>query len=66
MVKVIEMFGEIKEFIINVYEFRIGFFRIKIFYFMDLEFWFNVKKVVEFGFVDKVFFEKEEIFEQDD
>ncbi|HFE9367807.1 TPA: head maturation protease, ClpP-related [Streptococcus agalactiae] len=65
MAKVIEMLGEIKESIINAYELRTGLSRTKISHLMDSESWFNAKKAVELGFVDKVLFEKEETPEQD-
>ncbi|WP_165709862.1 head maturation protease, ClpP-related [Streptococcus agalactiae] len=65
MAKVIEMLGEIKEFIINAYELRTGLSRTKISHLMDSESWFNAKKAVELGFADKVLFEKEETPEQD-
>ncbi|HEO1245942.1 TPA: Clp protease ClpP [Streptococcus agalactiae] len=65
MAKVIEMLGEIKESIINVYELRTGLSRTKISHLMDSESWFNAKKAVELGFADKVLFEKEETPEQD-
>ena len=65
MAKVIEMLGEIKEYIINAYELRTGLSRTKISHLMDSESWFNAKKAVELGFADKVLFEKEETPEQD-
>ena len=56
MQKAIEMLSEVKESIINAYEIKSGLSRSKISRLMDAESWFNAKKAIEMGFVDKLLF----------
>ena len=60
MQKASEMLSEVKESIINAYEIKTGLTRTKIAHLMDAESWFNAKKAVELGFVDKILFKKDE------
>ena len=56
MQKAIAMLDEVKESIINAYELKTGLSRNKLSKLMDAETWFNAKKAVELGFVDKILF----------
>ena len=56
MQKAIDRLGEVKESIINAYELKTGLSRSKLSKLMDAETWFNAKKAVELGFVDKILF----------
>lgn len=56
MQKAIDRLGEVKESIINAYELKTGLSRNKLSKLMDAETWFNAKKAVELGFVDKILF----------
>ena len=58
MQKASEMLSEVKESIIDAYEIKTGLTRTKIAHLMDAESWFNAKKAVELGFVDKILFEE--------
>lgn len=60
MQKAIDRLGEVKESIINAYELKTGLSRNKLSKLMDAETWFNAKKAVELGFVDKILFAKGE------
>ena len=52
----IRVLDEIKETIINAYELKTKLPREKISKLMDAETWFNAKKALELGFVDKILF----------
>ena len=52
MQKAIAMLGEVKESIINAYEFKTGMGRTKLSNLMDAETWMNAHKAVELGFAD--------------
>ena len=56
MEKAIELLEEVKESIINAYELKTGLSRNKLSDLMDAETWFNAKKAVELGFVDRILF----------
>ena len=56
MQKAIDRLGEVKESIINAYELKTGLSRNKLSKLMDAETWFNAKKAVELGFVDRILF----------
>ena len=56
MEKVIESLKEVKESIINAYEFKTGLPRKQIAKLMSDETWLNAKKAVELGFADEVMF----------
>ena len=60
MQKAIAMLNEVKESILNAYEFKTGLTRARLSHMMDDETWFNAKKAVELGFADKILFDKEE------
>jgi len=60
MQKASEMLGEVKESIINAYELKTGISRARLSHLMDAESWFNAKKALEMGFVDKIMFNEEE------
>ena len=54
MQKAIAMLNEVKESILNAYEFKTGLTRARLSHMMDDETWFNAKKAVELGFADDV------------
>ena len=56
----IEMLGEVKEGIINAYELKTGLSHDVLSDYMDAETWFNAKKALELGFVDKILFANDE------
>ena len=56
----IEMLGEVKESIINAYELKTGLSHDVLSDYMDAETWFNAKKALELGFVDKILFANDE------
>ena len=56
MQKAIAMLNEVKESILNAYEFKTGLTRARLSHMMDDETWFNAKKAVELGFADKILF----------
>lgn len=60
MQKAIVMLNEVKESILNAYEFKTGLTRARISHMMDDETWFNAKKAVELGFADKILFDSDE------
>ena len=60
MQKAIAMLNEVKESILNAYEFKTGLTRARLSHMMDDETWFNAKKAVELGFADDILFQKEE------
>lgn len=60
MQKAITMLNEVKESILNAYEFKTGLTRARISHMMDDETWFNAKKAVELGFADKILFDFDE------
>lgn len=60
MQKAIAMLNEVKESILNAYEFKTGLSRAKLSHMMDDETWFNAKKAVELGFADKILFDSDE------
>lgn len=60
MQKVIAMLNEVKESILNAYEFKTGLTRARLSHMMDDETWFNAKKAVELGFADKILFDSDE------
>ena len=60
MQKAIAMLNEVKESILNAYEFKTGLTRAKLSHMMDDETWFNAKKAVELGFADKILFDSDE------
>ena len=55
----IRQLDEVKESILNAYELKSNLPRAKISAMMDAESWMNAKKALEFGFVDKILFAKE-------
>lgn len=60
MQKAIDMLNEVKESILNAYEFKTGITRARLSHMMDDETWFNAKKAVELGFADKILFDSDE------
>lgn len=56
----IYILNEVKESIINAYEFKTGISRTKLSHLMDDESWFNAKKAVELGFADKIMYNSQE------
>lgn len=60
MQKAIAMLKEVKESILNAYEFKTGLTRARLSHMMDDETWFNAKKAVELGFADKILFDSDE------
>lgn len=60
MQKAIAMLNEVKESILNAYEFKTGLTRARLSHMMDDETWFNAKKAVELGFADKILFDSDE------
>lgn len=60
MQKAITMLNEVKESILNAYEFKTGLTRARLSHMMDDETWFNAKKAVELGFADKILFDSDE------
>ena len=54
MQKAIAMLNEVKESILNAYEFKTGLTRARLSHMMDDETWFNAKKAVELGFADEI------------
>ena len=60
MQKAIAMLNEVKESILNAYEFKTGLTRARLSHMMDDETWFNAKKAVELGFADKILFDSGE------
>ncbi len=60
MQKAIVMLNEVKESILNAYEFKTGLTRARLSHMMDDETWFNAKKAVELGFADKILFDSDE------
>ncbi len=60
MQKAIVMLNEVKESILNAYEFKTGLTRARLSHMMDDETWFNAKKAVELGFADKILFDPDE------
>ena len=60
MQKAIAMLNEVKESILNAYEFKTGLTRTRLSHMMDDETWFNAKKAVELGFADKILFDSDE------
>lgn len=65
MQKAISMLNEVKESILNAYEFKTGLGRAKLSHMMDDETWFNAKKAVELGFADKILFDSDEEKKED-
>lgn len=65
MQKAITMLNEVKESILNAYEFKTGLSRAKLSHMMDDETWFNAKKAVELGFADKILFDSNEEKKED-
>lgn len=65
MQKAIAMLNEVKESILNAYEFKTGLSRAKLSHMMDDETWFNAKKAVELGFADKILFDSNEEKKED-
>lgn len=65
MQKAIAMLNEVKESILNAYEFKTGLSRAKLSHMMDDETWFNAKKAVELGFADKILFDSDEEKKED-
>ena len=59
MQKAIDMLNEVKESILNAYEFKTGLTRARLSHMMDDETWFNAKKAVELGFADKILFDSD-------
>lgn len=57
MEKAIGMLNEVKESILNAYEYKTGLNRVKLSHMMDDETWFNAKKAVELGFADRILFD---------
>ena len=55
-----EALNEVKESILNAYEFKTGLTRARLSHMMDDETWFNAKKAVELGFADKILFDSDE------
>ena len=64
MQKAIAMLNEVKESILNAYEFKTGLTRARLSHMMDDETWFNAKKAVELGFADKILFSSDETDEE--
>lgn len=64
MEKAIAMLNEVKESILNAYEFKTGMSRNKISRMMDEETWFNAKKAVQLGFADRILFDGDDEDEQ--
>ena len=60
MEKAIDMLAEVKESIINAYEYKTGLSRAKLSHLMESETWMNANKAVELGFADDILFQKEE------
>ena len=60
MQKAIAMLNEVKESILNAYEFKTGLTRARLSHMMDDETWFNARKAVELGFADKILFDSDE------
>lgn len=54
MEKAISMLDEVKESIINAYEFKTGMSRAKLSHLMDSETWMDAHKAVELGFADDI------------
>lgn len=59
------MLNEVKESILNAYEFKTELSRGKLSHMMDDETWFNAKKAVELGFADKILFDSDEVKKED-
>ena len=59
MQKAIAKLNEVKESILNAYEFKTGLTRARLSHMMDDETWFNAKKAVELGFADKILFDSD-------
>ena len=53
------MLSEVKESILNAYEFKTGLSRAKLSHLMDSETWFNARKAVELKFADEILFSGE-------
>lgn len=54
MEKAIDMLAEVKESIINAYEYKTGLSRTKLSHLMESETWMNANKAVELGFADGI------------
>ena len=54
MEKAIDMLAEVKESIINAYEYKTGLCRAKLRHLMESETWMNANKAVELGFADGI------------
>ena len=54
MEKAIDLLNEVKESIINAYEFKTGQSRTVLSHLMDNETWMNAKKAIELGFADEI------------
>ena len=54
MEKAIDMLAEVKESIINAYEYKTGLSRAKLSHLMESETWMNANKAVELGFADGI------------
>jgi ATP-dependent Clp protease protease subunit len=54
MQKAIDMLAEVKESIINAYEYKTGLSRAKLSHLMESETWMNANKAVELGFADGI------------
>lgn len=54
MEKAIDMLAEVKESIINAYEYKTGLSRAKLSHLMESETWMNTNKAVELGFADGI------------
>ena len=59
MQKAIAMLNEVKESILNAYEFKTGLTRARLSHMMDDETRFKAKKAVELGFADKILFDSD-------
>jgi ATP-dependent Clp protease protease subunit len=54
MQKAIDMLAEVKESIINAYEYKTGLSRAKLSHLMESETWMNANKAIELGFADGI------------
>lgn len=54
MEKAIDMLAEVKESVINAYEYKTGLSRAKLSHLMESETWMNANKAVELGFADGI------------
>ena len=54
MEKAIDMLSEVKESIINAYEYKTGLSRAKLSHLMEAETWMNANKAIELGFADGI------------